>query len=224
LRQEILALPRLDEPVIIDEIQKLPIILDEVQALIDQGVRFVLTGSSARKLKTGNINLLGGRARLRNLHPFVSAELADFTLNRAIERGLLPSIWHSDEPEEDLRAYCGLYLKEEILAESIVRRLEGFSRFLTIAGMSNGREMNFENIAIVRPSMLLGERNERRPGEMVGKVVMKTFSPLLAGKLKKYRAIHGRDVARAMISVLNNEPAKNIYESDELQRIANRYV
>jgi len=147
LRQEILAMPRLDEPVIIDEIQKLPIILDEVQALIDLGVRFVLTGSSARKLKTGSINLLGGRARLRNLHPFVSAELADFSLGRAIERGLLPSIWYSDEPEEDLRAYCGLYLKEEILAESIVRRLEGFSRFLTVAGMSNGREMNFENIA-----------------------------------------------------------------------------
>lgn len=84
--------------------------------------------------------------------------------------------------------------------------------------------MKFENIAIVRPSMLLGERNETRAGEMVGKVVMMTFSPLLAGKLKKYRAIHGRDVARAMISILNNEPAKNIYESDELQRIASKYV
>lgn len=137
----------LDEPVIIDEIQKLPIILDEVQALIDQGVRFVLTGSSARKLKTGGVNLLGGRARMRNLYPFVSAELTDFSISKAIRHGLLPSIWNSDEPEEDLRAYCGLYLKEEILAESIVRRLEGFFRFLAAAGMSNGKEMNFENIA-----------------------------------------------------------------------------
>ena len=81
-------------------------------------------------------------------------------------------------------------------------------------------KLNFENIAIVRPSMLLGERKEKRAGEMVGKIVMKTFKPLLIGKMKKYRGIHGRDVAKAMIAILQKEPVKTVYESDELQLIA----
>jgi uncharacterized protein YbjT (DUF2867 family) len=85
-------------------------------------------------------------------------------------------------------------------------------------------KLNFENIAIVRPSMLLGERKEKRTGEAVGKIVMKTFKPLLAGKLRKYRAIHGRDVARAMIVILQKEPVKNVYESDDLQKIAEHYT
>jgi len=82
-------------------------------------------------------------------------------------------------------------------------------------------KINFENIAIVRPSMLLGERKEKRTGEIVGKIVMKTFKPLLIGKMKKYRGIHGRDVAKAMIAILQKEPVKTVYESDELQLIAN---
>ena len=82
-------------------------------------------------------------------------------------------------------------------------------------------KLKFENIAIVRPSMLLGERKEKRAGELVGKVVMKTLHPLLIGKMKKYRGIHGRDVARAMIYILKREQNKNIYMSDELQSIAN---
>jgi uncharacterized protein YbjT (DUF2867 family) len=79
--------------------------------------------------------------------------------------------------------------------------------------------LNFENIVVVRPSMLLGERKERRTGELVGKVMMTAFRPVLTGKLKKYRAIHGRDVARAMIMILQQEQGKKIYESDELQNI-----
>lgn len=148
LREEVSALKNTDQPIIIDEIQKLPVLLDEVQALIDShGFRFVLTGSSARKLKAGGANLLGGRARLRHLFPFVSRELADFDLDKALSIGLLPSIWFSDSPEEDLNTYCGMYLKEEIHAEALVRRLDGFSRFLTVAGLFNGQELNFENIA-----------------------------------------------------------------------------
>jgi uncharacterized protein YbjT (DUF2867 family) len=81
-------------------------------------------------------------------------------------------------------------------------------------------KLKFENIVVARPSMLLGERKEKRRGEMVGKVVMLTFKPLLIGKMKKYRGIHGRDVARAMMAVLQKEKEKQIYESDELQRIA----
>jgi uncharacterized protein YbjT (DUF2867 family) len=93
--------------------------------------------------------------------------------------------------------------------------------YLRIKGeMEEGIMMlDYENIAIVRPSMLLGERKERRTGELVGKVVMKTFRPLLTGKLRKYRAIHGKYVARAMIIILEQKPGKKIYESDELQDI-----
>jgi uncharacterized protein YbjT (DUF2867 family) len=95
--------------------------------------------------------------------------------------------------------------------------------YLRIKGeMEDGiMKMNFENIAVVRPSMLLGERKEKRTGELVGKVFMKTFKPILKGKLRKYRAIHGRDVARAMIYLMKQEPGKSIVESDELQKIAN---
>ncbi len=83
--------------------------------------------------------------------------------------------------------------------------------------------MKFENIAIVRPSMLLGERKEKRTGEVVGKVVMKAFKPVLTGKLRKYRAIHSSDVARAMLVILQKNPVKEIYESDELQKLADSY-
>jgi uncharacterized protein YbjT (DUF2867 family) len=83
-------------------------------------------------------------------------------------------------------------------------------------------KLKFESIAIVRPSMLLGERKEKRTGETAGKIIMKTVNPLLTGKLRKYRAIHGKDVARAMISILQKDPVKNVYESDELQKIADQ--
>lgn len=82
------------------------------------------------------------------------------------------------------------------------------------------QNLKFENIAIVRPSLLLGERKEKRAGELLGKVVMKTFKPVLIGKMKKYRGIHGRDVAKAMIAILQKPQEKTIYESDELQKIA----
>ena len=85
-------------------------------------------------------------------------------------------------------------------------------------------QLNFKQIAILRPSILLGERKEKRTGEMVGKVVMKTFNPLLKGKLRKYRAIHGRDVARAMISALQKGTSKSIYESVELQKLADHLL
>lgn len=84
-------------------------------------------------------------------------------------------------------------------------------------------DMDFENKAIVRPSILLGERKEKRAGEVMGKVVMKAFKPVLTGKLKKYRAIHGSDVARAMIAILQTEHVKTVYESDELQSLADNY-
>lgn len=138
-----------DELVVIDEVQKLPILLDEVQSLIDdRGTRFLLTGSSARRLFARGGNLLGGRARMKTLHPFTSQELGEgFSLPKALQAGLLPSIYFSDDPAADLEAYVGQYLKEEIAAEAAVRNLPAFSRFLPVAGLSNGRLINYSNIA-----------------------------------------------------------------------------
>ncbi|MBF0104418.1 MAG: ATP-binding protein [Deltaproteobacteria bacterium] len=135
------------EPVIIDEIQKLPILLDEVHNLIeDKGLRFILTGSSPRKLKRGGANLLGGRAWTRHLFPLVTKEIPNFDLNRILNFGALPVIYNSDDPEEDLAAYVGNYLTEEIHAEGVVRHIENFSRFLQTAALCNTELLNFEGI------------------------------------------------------------------------------
>ena len=134
---------------VIDEIQKMPALLNEVQFMIEErGVRFLLTGSSARSLRRKGVNLLGGRARSRTLHPFVRAELGEqFNLARALQYGLLPSIHFSDAPREDLAAYAGDYLKEEVAAEAIVRNIGAFSRFLEVAALAHGEMINFSNLA-----------------------------------------------------------------------------
>ena len=147
LREE-LAADRSTEPVIIDEIQKLPLLLDEIQAMMDElGIRFILTGSSARKLKRGGVNLLGGRARTRKLHPLVSVEIGDFDLSRILVWGSLPPVHLSDDPWDDLRSYCGTYLQQEIADEGISRRIDAFARFLRVAAIMNGRLLNFEAFA-----------------------------------------------------------------------------
>jgi predicted AAA+ superfamily ATPase len=135
--------------VVIDEIQRLPSLLNDVQRLIEtRDVKFLLTGSSARKLRRGGINLLGGRARVKYLHPLTYRELGDkFVLNQAMQRGLLPSIYFSDDPRADLESYAGLYLQQEIMAEGATRNIPAFSRFLKIAAHSNGGIVNFTNIA-----------------------------------------------------------------------------
>lgn len=137
-----------DKIVIIDEIQKLPILLDEVHYLIEEkDIHFLLTESSARKLRSKGVNLLGGRARTRHMRPFIYKELNnDFRLLRALDTGLIPSIYFSDAPYEDLEAYTGNYLKEEIAAEAMVRNVPAFSRFLTVAGLCNGKMINYTNI------------------------------------------------------------------------------
>lgn len=123
--------------------------LDEIHNLIEEkNIHFLLTGSSARKLRRGGVNLLGGRARTRRMHPFVYRELKNnFDLLKALDVGLIPSIYFSDAPYEDLEAYAGNYLKEEIAAEAIVRNVPAFSRFLTIAGLCNGSMINYANIS-----------------------------------------------------------------------------
>jgi predicted AAA+ superfamily ATPase len=138
-----------DRLVVIDEIQRIPELLNEVHRLIEErGVRFLLTGSSARKLRRGGVNLLGGRARTQYLYPLTWRELGkDFDLKRMVKNGLLPSIYFSDNPREDLKAYAGTYLQQEILAEGASRNIPAFSRFLRVAALCNASIVNFTNVA-----------------------------------------------------------------------------
>lgn len=138
-----------DRFIIIDEIQKLPNLLDEVHLIIEKyPIHFLLTGSSARKLKRSGINLLGGRARMQYFHPLTFAELEDkFDLTQALNNGLLPSIYFSNAADLDLKAYIGMYLKEEIAAEGVARNIPAFSRFLEVAALCNAKIINFSNIS-----------------------------------------------------------------------------
>jgi predicted AAA+ superfamily ATPase len=135
--------------VIVDEIQKLPGLLDEVQLLLDRNrsLRFILTGSSARKLRRGAANLLAGRAWVCRLHPLVSAELGHVRLLERLNRGNLPAVIDSPHFREDLRAFVGTYLREEVQAEGLTRSIGAFSRFLDVAGLTNGEQLNYAAVA-----------------------------------------------------------------------------
>lgn len=141
--------------VLIDEIQKCPPLLDIVHLLIEQHkhkVRFLLTGSSARKLKRGGANLLAGRAWTLNLHPLTKMEIIHssipFSLSKILKFGTLPAVYlEENEPKRTLNAYVNTYLKEEIMQEAIVRHVEYFVRFLDFAGQMNGEPINFTAIA-----------------------------------------------------------------------------
>ena len=134
--------------VVIDEIQKLPRLLDEVHDLIEtKGIRFVLSGSSGRKLTRGGVNLLGGRAWQANLFPLTSAEVPELDLGRYLLHGGLPQVYGAAYPEEELDAYVNTYLAEEIRGEALVRNFVHFSRFLNVAAVSNGQQLNFANVA-----------------------------------------------------------------------------
>ena len=134
--------------VIVDEVQKLPDLLDEVHLMIERtkDLRFILTGSSARKLKRGGANLLAGRAWMARLHPLVHAEIGASRLEDRLNRGSLPSVLDSPAPQEDLKAYVGTYLQEEIRAEGLTRSIENFSRFLSVAGLCNGEQLNYTKV------------------------------------------------------------------------------
>jgi predicted AAA+ superfamily ATPase len=134
---------------VIDEIQRVPDLLNEVHRLIEtRGIHFLLTGSSPRKLRRAGVNLLGGRARVRRLVPLTTRELGGrFDLRRACDHGLLPALYFSDDPEADLAAYVGTYLQQEIIAEAAARNVPAFSRFLRVAAECNATIVNFTNVA-----------------------------------------------------------------------------
>lgn len=151
LREQLLAqdAPSLRHPILLDEVQKVPHILDEVHWLIEhKGLQFILCGSSARKLTRGQANLLGGRAWRYEMFPLVSPEIGHVNLLRALNHGLIPSHYLNEEGyRKSLKAYVHDYLKEEVFAEGLIRNVPAFSRFFDAMGYSHGELTNYSNIA-----------------------------------------------------------------------------
>ncbi len=150
LREQLLAMnhKQLQSPIILDEVQKVPQILDEVHWLIEnEELRFILCGSSARKLKRGLGNLLGGRAWRYEMFPLVTPELESVDLLRALNHGMIPSHYLQDDYRKSLQAYARDYLKEEVFDEGLTRNLPAFSRFFDAMGYSHGELVNYSNIA-----------------------------------------------------------------------------
>ena len=147
MREQLILLPK-GSVVIIDEVQKVPDLLDEVHWLIqNQGLHFILCGSSARKLRRSGANLLGGRALSNTLFPLVSAEIDDFDLERALNYGTIPPHYLAKNPMRRLQAYIDDYIQQEIVAESVLRNLSAFTRFLEVAALSDTEIVNYTNIA-----------------------------------------------------------------------------
>ena len=150
LREELMTrTPKeLQHPVILDEVQKVPHLLDEVHWLIEnKGIGFILCGSSARKLRRGHANLLGGRAWRFHMHPLTTHELPDIDLLRALNNGLLPAHYLQQQGRRSLKAYVNDYLKEEVFDEGLTRNIPAFSRFFEAMGYSHGQLTNYANIA-----------------------------------------------------------------------------
>lgn len=137
-----------NSPIILDEVQKVPAVLDDVHWLIEEkGCSFILCGSSARKLKRGHANMLGGRAWRFEMHPLTAAEIPGFDLLRALNNGLLPAHYQQVNARKSLKAYVQDYLKEEIIAEGISRNIPAFTRFMDIIGFCNGEQIVYSSIA-----------------------------------------------------------------------------
>ena len=148
LLREILLIRSSEGPVIIDEIQRIPSLLNEIHWLIvNRNIQFILSGSSPRNILRSGGNLLGGRALRHELYPLISVEIPDFNLVRALNWGLLPRHYLAGNPEKLLSAYIGSYLRDEIMTEAKIRNITSFSRFLEAAAFSNGEMVNYSNIA-----------------------------------------------------------------------------
>jgi predicted AAA+ superfamily ATPase len=173
--------------VVIDEVQKLPRLLDEAHRLIEEkGIRFLLTGSSARKLKHGGANLLAGRARSLPMFPLTRREIgADFKLEEYCNRGGLPLVWQSDDYWADLREYTQLYLKEEIIAEAVVRKVDHYARFLDVIGRCSGEELHYQQIS----------SDSGVPVRTVANFVEILRDTLLAFELSPFEGAKGRKVS-----------------------------
>lgn len=195
--------------VVIDEIQKLPQLLEEAHRLIEERkIRFLLTGSSARKLKRGGVNLLGGRARSLQMFPLTSREIDDFSVERYCQVGGLPMIYSSEEPWLDLKSYVHLYLREEIFAEAVVRKLDHFARFLDIVGLSSGNELNYQQIS----------NDSNVPTRTVANFIEVLKDTLLAFELEPFRKTKTRKaVAKSKIYLFDVGVANHLAGRKEIQ-------
>lgn len=178
------------EVVVIDEIQRAPELLNGVHRLIEQkiGKRFVLTGSSARKLRQAGVNLLGGRAVRRAMHPFMAAELgAGFELERALTQGLVPLVVSAPQPRDILDAYVGVYLREEVQAESLVRNLGSFGRFLEAVSFSHASSLNLSEVA---RDCAVGRSTVTGYVEILEDLLLAFRVPVFSRRAKRRLAVH----------------------------------
>ncbi len=139
-----------EKTVIVDEVQKAPQLLEVVHSLIEEklGIQFIMTGSSARKLRKAGVNLLAGRALMKHMHPFMAAELKRlFDLPKALQTGMVPLVLNSIDPMATLQAYVDRYLREEVQMEGLTRNIGGFSRFIETVSFSHGAILNVSNVA-----------------------------------------------------------------------------
>ncbi len=197
-------------PIVIDEVQKIPILLDEVHRLIEEKkYRFLLTGSSARKLRREGANMLAGRAWRSDLFPLTSAEIPEFDLDRALRYGTLPPIWTSDSPEDELDAYVDTYLKEEIQIESRLRNLPAFVRFLKVAALQSGQLINYAQLAsdAAIPETTLKSYFQIMQDTLLGF----TLEPFLASKKRKA-------IATAKFYLFDNGVRNTLLRVEKLER------
>ena len=178
--------------VVIDEVQKVPALLDVVHKLVEgeRPLRFILTGSSARKLRRGAANLLAGRLTELHMHPFMAAELGDgFQLQRALEVGLVPLIWSATEPQHTLRAYASLYLQEEVQAEALVRNVGAFARFLEAISFSHGSLLNLSEVA---RECQVGRKTVEGYLEILEDLLLSFRIPVFTRRAKRHLVAHDK--------------------------------
>jgi predicted AAA+ superfamily ATPase len=176
--------------VVIDEIQKIPDLLDVVHLLMERHrqSQFILTGSSARKLKRSGVDLLAGRAVVKAMHPFMAAELGDqFSLESALSIGLVPLIQNASSPAEALAAYVNLYLREEVQMEGLVRNLGGFSRFMESASFSHGSVLN---ISAVARECQIGRKAAEGYFSILEDLLIAHRIPVFSKRAKRYLSFH----------------------------------
>jgi predicted AAA+ superfamily ATPase len=188
-RLEARALPVSPERIVIDEIQRLPNLLDEIHRLIERRRwRFALTGSSARKLRRGGVNLLAGRARTATMHPLTAAELGDaFDLAHSVRWGQLPSAYVEKDPKAYLASYVGTYLREEVQAEALTRNLNVFSRFLVAASFSQASVLS---VATVARDLGLARKTVEGYFDLLEDLLLAVRLPVFTRRAKRPMAAH----------------------------------
>lgn len=186
---EALARPHAPAPIVIDEVQRLPVLLDEVHRLIEgRRWRFVLTGSSARKLRRGGANLLAGRARTLNMHPLTAAELGErFDLRHSLRYGQLPGAYVEADPARYLASYAGTYLREEVQAEALTRNLDAFTRFLVAASFSQASVLS---VSAVARDVGLPRKTVEGYFELLDDLLLSVRLPVFARRAKRPMTTH----------------------------------